>query len=72
MRTDSPRVQRDGGVLALIDNGDPDRVVGLGDASLDEALAVERRAVHACSGTKDEIEGMTALLEKRPPVFTGE
>lgn len=47
-------------------------VVGAGDLPLDEALAEERRAVHACSGTKDQIEGMNAFLEKRRPVFTGE
>ncbi|MEM7285774.1 MAG: enoyl-CoA hydratase-related protein [Actinomycetota bacterium] len=49
-----------------------DCVVGHGAASLDEALAAERRAVQACSGTKDQIEGMTAFMEKRRPVFTGE
>lgn len=49
-----------------------DCVVGHGDAALDDALAAERRAVHACSGTKDQIEGMMAFLEKRSPVFTGE
>lgn len=47
-------------------------VVGAGDAPLDEALAEERRAVLACSGTADQIEGMRAFIEKRPPVFTGE
>ncbi len=49
-----------------------DCVVGHGDSSLDDALAAERRAVQACSGTKDQVEGMMAFLEKRPPVFTGE
>ena len=49
-----------------------DCVVGHGDAALDDALAAERRAVRACSGTKDQVEGMLAFLEKRPPVFTGE
>lgn len=47
-------------------------VVGAGDAPLDEALAEERRAVQACGGTKDQMEGMMAFMEKRPPVFTGE
>ena len=47
-------------------------VVGFGSGPLDDAIAEERRAVRACSGTKDQIEGMTAFLEKRPPVFTGE
>lgn len=47
-------------------------VVGAGDAPLDEALAAERRAVIRCSGSKDQIEGMQAFLEKRRPIFTGE
>jgi enoyl-CoA hydratase/carnithine racemase len=47
-------------------------VVGAGDAPLNEALAEERRAVLACSGTADQVEGMRAFLEKRRPVFTGE
>lgn len=47
-------------------------VVGAGDAPLEEALAEERRAVLASSGTADQIEGMRAFLEKRRPVFTGE
>lgn len=47
-------------------------IVGAGDAPLDEALAEERRAVLACSGTSDQREGMQAFLEKRRPVFTGE
>ena len=49
-----------------------DCVVGAGDLPLDEALDREREAVQACSGTKDQIEGMMAFLEKRRPVFTGE
>ncbi len=49
-----------------------DCVVGHGNASLDDALAAERRAVQACSGTKDQREGMMAFIEKRKPVFTGE
>ena len=47
-------------------------VVGAGDAPLAEALAEERAAVLRCGGTKDQIEGMRAFLEKRRPVFTGE
>ena len=47
-------------------------VVGAGSASLEEALAEERSAVRRCSGTKDQMEGMQAFLEKRRPVFTGE
>jgi enoyl-CoA hydratase len=47
-------------------------VVGAGSASLEEALACERAAVHRCARTKDQVEGMRAFLEKRRPVFTGE
>ncbi len=47
-------------------------VVGAGDASLDDALAAERAAAIACSGTADQREGMRAFLEMRRPVFTGE
>ena len=49
-----------------------DAVVGAGDAPLDEALGVEREAVLRTAGTKDQIEGFMAFVEKRPPVFTGE
>ena len=49
-----------------------DCVVGHGDAPLVDALAAERRAVHACAGTRDQREGMLAFMEKRSPVFTGE
>jgi len=44
-------------------------VVGAGDAPLEEALAEERRAVHDTFGTPDQLEGMQAFLEKRPPRF---
>ncbi len=49
-----------------------DVVVNHSHLPLDDALDAERRAVRACSGTKDQIEGMTAFMEKRRPVFTGE
>ena len=47
-------------------------VVGAGERSLEEGLAEERRAVLRTMGTKDQIEGMTAFLEKRKPRFRGE
>lgn len=47
-------------------------VVGAGDAPLEEALRVEREAVHRCAKSKDQREGMLAFLQKRKPVFTGE
>lgn len=47
-------------------------IVGAGETTLDEALDREREAVRACSGTKDQLEGMTAFMEKRRPVFTGD
>jgi enoyl-CoA hydratase len=47
-------------------------VVGAETASLDEALAVEREAVHATMGTPDQHEGMMAFLQKRKPVFNRE
>jgi len=47
-------------------------VVGAGEAPLDEALAVEREALHATVGTADQQEGMIAFLQKRKPVFNRE
>ncbi len=44
-------------------------VVGSGEASLEESLAEERRAVMATMGTPDQQEGMRAFLEKRKPHF---
>jgi len=44
-------------------------VVQCEHASLDEALAAERRGVVAAMGTEDGREGMRAFLEKRKPVF---
>lgn len=48
------------------------RVVGAGEASLEDAIAEERRAVMRTMGTKDAREGMNAFLEKRRPDFSGE
>jgi enoyl-CoA hydratase len=47
-------------------------VVRYGDRPLQEGLFEERRAVVRTMGTRDNIEGMTAFLEKRKPVFTGD
>ena len=41
------------------------------DMSLDDALAYEASHFGTLSSTADMREGMTAFLEKRPPVFTG-
>jgi enoyl-CoA hydratase/carnithine racemase len=49
-----------------------DCVVGAGDLPLADALDREREAVRRCATTRDQVEGMTAFIEKRPPVFTGE
>jgi enoyl-CoA hydratase/carnithine racemase len=46
-------------------------VVGGGDLPLEEALALERDAVRRCSESADQVEGMTAFLEKRRPKFEG-
>lgn len=45
-------------------------VVGAEHASLDEALAEERRAVHRVFAGKHHAEGMMAFLEKRKPDFS--
>jgi enoyl-CoA hydratase/carnithine racemase len=47
-------------------------VIGAGESSLEDALAEERRAVLSTMGSKDQIEGMHAFLEKRKPVFNRE
>jgi enoyl-CoA hydratase/carnithine racemase len=45
-------------------------VVGAEHAPLEDALAVERRAVHKVSAGKHQMEGMMAFLEKRKPDFS--
>lgn len=45
-------------------------VVGAERASLDDALAVERRAAHKAASGKHQMEGMMAFLEKRKPDFS--
>jgi enoyl-CoA hydratase len=44
-------------------------VVRGAELSFDEAIMEERRAVLATSGTRDQLEGMRAFLEKRKPQF---
>ena len=47
-------------------------VVQLGqDIALERALALERKAFVQLFDTQDQIEGMRAFLEKRPPRFEG-
>jgi enoyl-CoA hydratase len=46
-------------------------VVGAEHLPLEDALRIERDAVRRCSSSEDQIEGMTAFLEKRRPRFTG-
>ena len=41
------------------------------DASLDTAIALERKAFQILFATADQKEGMRAFLEKRKPEFTG-
>jgi enoyl-CoA hydratase/carnithine racemase len=45
-------------------------LVGAENASLEEALAVERQAVHHAASGKHQTEGMMAFLEKRKPDFS--
>jgi enoyl-CoA hydratase len=45
-------------------------VVGAGHATLEEALAEERRAVHRVASGRHQGEGMMAFLEKRKPDFS--
>ncbi|NND66916.1 MAG: enoyl-CoA hydratase/isomerase family protein [Halioglobus sp.] len=45
-------------------------VVGAEHATLDEAIAAERAAVHKVSSGAHQLEGMMAFLEKRAPDFT--
>ncbi len=40
------------------------------ELSLQDGLLHERRVFHAMFGSEDQIEGMTAFLEKRKPTFT--
>jgi len=44
-------------------------IVGAGERTLAESIADERRVVLATMGTADQVEGMTAFLEKRKPRF---
>ncbi len=46
-------------------------VVGAEHLPLEDALRIERDAVRRCSSSADQIEGMTAFLEKRRPHFQG-
>lgn len=46
-------------------------VIGAEHLPLEEALRIERDAVRRCSTSADQIEGMTAFLEKRRPLFSG-
>jgi enoyl-CoA hydratase/carnithine racemase len=47
-------------------------VVGIGEKSLSEGIAEERRAVMSTMGTPDQREGIQAFLEKRNPRFNRE
>ena len=44
-------------------------LINSSDRSLKELIEEERQAVKDNSGTKDSLEGMTAFLEKRKPIF---
>jgi enoyl-CoA hydratase len=54
---------------ALAVRGILEVVVGSEEKTLDELLQAERAAVFKTFGTADQVEGMTAFLEKRQPVF---
>jgi 2-(1,2-epoxy-1,2-dihydrophenyl)acetyl-CoA isomerase len=43
---------------------------GIG-ASVEQRLAEESRTVSELSGTADSLEGLRAVIERRPPKFTG-
>ena len=47
-------------------------LINSSDRSLKELIEEERQAVKDNSGTKDSLEGMTAFLEKRKPIFNQE
>lgn len=42
------------------------------DASIDEALRLEREAVHKTMGSKHQLEGMKAFMQKRTPDFSSD
>jgi len=39
--------------------------------TLEEQLDLEKRFQHKAGHTKDFMEGVTAFLQKRPPLFSG-
>lgn len=47
-------------------------LVGSAEKTLEQSLADERAAFHATLGQPDMVEGLTAFLEKRVPVFNAE
>jgi enoyl-CoA hydratase/carnithine racemase len=47
-------------------------LINSSDRSLKELIEEEQQAVKDNSGTKDSLEGMTAFLEKRKPIFNQE
>lgn len=42
------------------------------ESTLREGLHFEKRIFHGCFATKDQKEGMSAFIEKRPANFTNE